>query len=516
MLAAVREVVYDWDLADDTIAWGPSAAAVLGRRDAASLATGAALAAAAESDGVEDRAALLAASGSDAGTGAPYRLRYPLRLGDGRRLAVEEVGRWFAGPDGRPALAHGVLRVEEAVGGGDPRERLIDGLRETVADAARARRPATLLVAAPDDDLEEAALDDLAARLRAVLRRRERPVRYGANLAVLLAACPPDQAGHAAARLVSAAAGGAASIAVRVGAACVPDHALDAPTLLRRAEDALTSARAEGGPLRVALHDPAAQRRIPARPRAASGLELLDALNDRRVVLARQPVVEAASRAEAFAEALVRLRRPDGVLVPAREVVPAAERAGLAPLLDARVLELAADHLAAHPAERLSINVATATLAAPDWLSTLAAHLGARPGIAPRLVLEIREEAVAGDAVPRARFEAMKALGVGLAVDGFGAGGATLDRLRGVPVDLLKIDGAFVQTLARSPDDRMLVRSLVDLAHHLGVATVAEWVEDEATAALLASFGVDYLQGEHPGPPLPLAAPAPAPRAARA
>lgn len=492
LLAGIGEAVYDWNLADDTIAWGATAEALLGAAGVAALATGAAFTEAAEGD--SDRAAGFA--GHDAGTGVAYRLRYHLRLDDGCRFAVEDTGRWFAGSDGGPALAHGVLRLEAVAACTDPRARLLDGLRDAVADAARAGRASTLLLFAPADPSEDAsddaAFDALAARVRPVLRRRERLVRCRDRWAVLLASCPAEQAEMAAGRLVAA----AAPVPIRVGAACVPDHALDAPTLLRRAEDAL----ARGDAARpVVLYDPAVL--VPAAPReAATALDLLEALNDRRVVLAHQPVVEAGSRQVVFSEALVRLARPDGILVPAREILPAAARAGLLPLLDARVLDLAADHLAARPQDRLSINLATATLAAADWLSTLAAHLGARPGIAARLVIEVAEETVAG-AVPRARLEAMKALGVGLAVDGFGAGGATLERLAGVPVDLLKIDGALVQNLGRSPDDRLVVRGLVDLAHHLGVTTVAEWVEDEPTAALLATWGVDYLQGEHIGPP---------------
>jgi EAL domain-containing protein (putative c-di-GMP-specific phosphodiesterase class I) len=74
--------------------------------------------------------------------------------------------------------------------------------------------------------------------------------------------------------------------------------------------------------------------------------------------------------------------------------------------------------------------------------------------------------------------------------------------LRSYPVDILKIDGAYVQNLARSPEDRFFVRTLLDLAHHLGIATVAEWVEDEDSARLLTQWGVDYLQGNHCGAPV--------------
>jgi EAL domain-containing protein (putative c-di-GMP-specific phosphodiesterase class I) len=189
--------------------------------------------------------------------------------------------------------------------------------------------------------------------------------------------------------------------------------------------------------------------------------------------------------------------------VRATDILPSVERAGLVPLLDSRMLELAADDLAGHPDERLSINVSPLTLSRPDWLGLLAAHLGARPGIAERVIIEITETAIIADPqAMRARLDAMKALGVAIAIDDFGAGHTSFKHLRNFPVDVLKIDGAFVQNLSRSPDDRFFVRTLIDLAHHLGITTVAEWVEDEETAQLLAGWGVDYLQGNHCGVPV--------------
>ena len=97
--------------------------------------------------------------------------------------------------------------------------------------------------------------------------------------------------------------------------------------------------------------------------------------------------------------------------------------------------------------------------------------------------------------------DAMKALGVTLAIDDFGAGHTSFKHLRNFPVDIVKIDGAFIQNLSRSTNDRFFVQTLIDLAHHLGLTTVAEWVEDEETARLLTSWGVDYLQGDHCGVP---------------
>jgi EAL domain-containing protein (putative c-di-GMP-specific phosphodiesterase class I) len=163
------------------------------------------------------------------------------------------------------------------------------------------------------------------------------------------------------------------------------------------------------------------------------------------------------------------------------------------------------------------LNVSPLTLDTAEWLPLLAAHLGARRGIAARLIVEVTETAAIRD--PRATrrsLEAMKALGVSLAIDDFGSGHTSFRHLRDFPVDFLKLDGAFIQNVAERPEDGYFVRTLIDLARHLGIETVAEWVESEKAAVLLAGWGVDYLQGDHCGPPVlaPRAAAAPAPAAA--
>ena len=87
-----------------------------------------------------------------------------------------------------------------------------------------------------------------------------------------------------------------------------------------------------------------------------------------------------------------------------------------------------------------------------------------------------------------------------VAMDDFGSGHTSFRNLRNLRFDLLKIDGAFIQNLARSEDDRFFVRTLVELAHHLAIPTVAEWVEDAESVALLKDWGVDYLQGHYFSP----------------
>ena len=89
----------------------------------------------------------------------------------------------------------------------------------------------------------------------------------------------------------------------------------------------------------------------------------------------------------------------------------------------------------------------------------------------------------------------MKDLGCRIAIDDFGAGHTSFRNLRKLGVDIVKIDGAFVQNIVKSSDDRAFVQTLIDLARRLGLKTVAEWVQDEEAAQLLAGWGCDFLQG---------------------
>jgi EAL domain-containing protein (putative c-di-GMP-specific phosphodiesterase class I) len=152
--------------------------------------------------------------------------------------------------------------------------------------------------------------------------------------------------------------------------------------------------------------------------------------------------------------------------------------------------------MSAVPALRASVNVAPASTTDPDWWSTLGALLRANPGVAERLTIEITESAAIHDVDDTRGFvRRVKDLGCTIAIDDFGSGYTSFRNLRKLGVDILKIDGAFVQHLTRAGDDRAFVQALVELARRLGLKTVAEWVQDEASAKLLAEWGCDYLQG---------------------
>jgi EAL domain-containing protein (putative c-di-GMP-specific phosphodiesterase class I)/GGDEF domain-containing protein len=509
VLTAAGATTYAWNIAADRIAWGPNAAEVLGIPHIGSVSTGEALDAAIETEtGATRLEAMGGAGGRDGGSGVPFRMRYALRVRADRLTMVEEMGRWYADARGRPVLATGMLRAAPPSGGEadltaglKARATLLARIMDDVVEAQRSRRVVTLAVgsfvnaddssARPEDSLD-ALLSEAGRRVRPIMRRRDHFAIYGPNrFALALASCPQAEADAAARRILALVRGGPsdpALPALRLGLACAPGHAVDAPELLHRAEQALgcVPAGRPGFSLYRAGAGPAARAGTPPQ-------DVIDALNGRQVHLAHEPVVEAARRQPVFIAARPRLGR--GVARgPAADLASCLEPDGLSILVDGRALELAAAHLAAEPRDRMAIAVSPGTLKDGEWLGMLAAHLGAHPGIESRLVIDVPEAAL-GDTSVRGRLDAMKALGVAVMVSGYGAGHASFKQLQGLPVDMLKIGGPAIQALSQWVEARHLVRGLIDLAHHLGTVVIAEWVDDEATARLLSGWGVDCLQG---------------------
>ena len=207
-------------------------------------------------------------------------------------------------------------------------------------------------------------------------------------------------------------------------------------------------------------------------------------------------MVEARSRQPAFYECLVRMEQADGQALLAPDIVPVAERLGLIRLVDHRVLELAVAELAASPNVRLSLNISPGTTMDPDWWTSIESLMQAYPGAGERLIVEITETVAIQDIDDvRGFVTRLKNFGSQIAIDDFGAGYTSFRNLRKLGVDIVKIDGAFVQNIARSADDRAFVHTLIDLANRLQIKTVAEWVQDEEAAVMLREWGCDYIQG---------------------
>lgn len=169
---------------------------------------------------------------------------------------------------------------------------------------------------------------------------------------------------------------------------------------------------------------------------------------------------------------------------------------GLIRLVDHRVLELAVAELAAAPNVQLSLNISPDTTMDPDWWTGIESLMQAHPGVGERLIVEITETVAIQDIDEiRGFITRLKRFGSRIAIDDFGAGYTSFRNLRKLGVDIVKIDGAFVQNIARSADDRAFVQTLIDLARRLQIKTVAEWVQDEEAAVMLREWGCDYIQG---------------------
>ena len=288
-----------------------------------------------------------------------------------------------------------------------------------------------------------------------------------------------------------------------VGIALYPEHAQSAASLLQRAKVACLAARDTLE--RIAVYSE--QHKDPQAALMLHEGRLRAAIEASTLELAFQPQVRLSDRRIVGVESL--LRWTDAVLgtVPPGKAIAVADSAGLANEITWWVLNNALRHCAEFRARGLDLRVAVNLTAhnlrerdLPDFVDRALRTWGL-PG--ERLVIEVAETAVngAGDAIAES-FARLKALGVRLAIDDFGTGYSSMNYLATMPFDEMKIDLSFVSDMARVPQHDRLVRSLIHLAHELGLVVVAEGVEDAAVAKRLAELGCDLMQGYFTSAPL--------------
>jgi diguanylate cyclase (GGDEF)-like protein/PAS domain S-box-containing protein len=229
------------------------------------------------------------------------------------------------------------------------------------------------------------------------------------------------------------------------------------------------------------------------------------ALDDDRLVLYAQPILDTRSNKILRYELLVRMLGADGVLIPPGAFLPVAERRGMISMIDRWVVREAIALLGQRVADvRLQINVSARSLSDPDFLGFIRGEFAASGASPANLVFEVTETAaIANFDDARSFLTSLSAMGCGIALDDFGAGFASFHYIKNLPFDELKIDGQFIQCLTTNADDLVLVETLVRLARGLGKRTVAEYVEDAATLRLVSAVGVDYAQGYFIGAPEP-------------
>jgi predicted signal transduction protein with EAL and GGDEF domain len=204
------------------------------------------------------------------------------------------------------------------------------------------------------------------------MRGKDSLGRYsGTKFGIVLSECTPDDMAIAADRLLAGVrdelvptAAGPVAVTVTIGGVTAPRHARSAPEVLARAKEALDAAKGKRRGSFFAYR-PNLERDALRRDNMRATDEIVAALNERRIFLAYETVVASITRLPAFYECLMRVRRTDGTLLGASEVVPVAERLGLVRLLDHRVLELVVSELASAPALQASVNVSPASTTDP-------------------------------------------------------------------------------------------------------------------------------------------------------
>jgi diguanylate cyclase (GGDEF)-like protein len=529
ILASLGQATFVWDIATDAIAWSDHVA-VFPDIPAAALASGAEFSKLIEPVRSVRSDALGHSQPKHAGNGVSYRIEYGVRTSTSAPvLWIEESGVWFAGADGRPARAQGIVRVNNErhareeqllkLSRNDPltgelnRTYLAASLAEAIEEAARLRSSFAFLLIGIDHlarindafgfDVADAVISEVARRIRTRLRGGDVLGRFSGNkFGVILKNCTVDDMNIAAERFLAGirddvvpTKSGPVSVTASIGAVSVPRYARSADEAITRAQETLEMAkRRRAGSF--SLWRPNVERDAQRRVNIRVTDEIVTALNERRIVMAFEPVVEARSRDAAFYECLIRMEQDDGQVLLAPDIVPVAEKLGLIRLVDHRVLELVVAELAASPKVHLSLNISPDTTMDPDWWASIESLMRAHPGVAERLIVEITETVAIQDIDDLRGFVTrLKNFGSRIAIDDFGAGYTSFRNLRKLGVDIVKIDGAFVQNIARSTDDRAFVQTLIDLARRLNIKTVAEWVQDDEAAGMLRDWGCDYIQG---------------------
>jgi diguanylate cyclase (GGDEF)-like protein len=351
----------------------------------------------------------------------------------------------------------------------------------------------------------------VAGRIAACTSEADLVTRWaGDEFVVVLADRTPAEAFDVAAAMVETVSrptilnGAVTRISASAGVAALGDDADPgadwAAELMRHADLAVYHAKASGAGS-VVLFD----ERLGTRIRADKQVEhdLIGALEPgaEQLYLMFQPIVDVVGGRLRGIETLVRWEHPTRGSVGPDAFVPVAERSDLIVQLDQWVLESALRQAARWPepaypgAVPISVNLSARSLRDPGLVERVLATLE-RSGVAPRrLMLEITETTLITD-IERASvvMHDLRSHGVLIAIDDFGTGFTSISQLRNLPIDELKIDKSFVEGL-HGGHDQVLVRIINDLAHHLGIPTVAEGVETAAQQDLLAQLGCDAMQG---------------------
>jgi len=538
---ASQQAAYTWNLVSDTIEWDANAAEVLKVANLDCISTGRHFSALIASEHLDRRLAAISNRFPHATwQEEPYEIQFRFQPG-GRRsstsLWLEDLGRISLDENGRPLHARGVLRVideefikqkklqyhsdHDELTGQLNRIRLTDALGAVISRSIHERKQSAFLMVSISNlsmvnetfgfDVGDEVIALVGRLMKDAIRAGDTLGRYSSNkFGIVLGDCGPVKMQIAAERLIKVVR--SASIittscpltaTVSIGGVVVPDQATTPQHAMGAALQALEGARAKRFDSFMP-YEPSPTRESLRRKSKSIADDVVSALNQNRMRLVLQPLVNAKTQVPEIYECLLRLHKEDGSIVSAGDFIPTSEQIGLSHLIDQRTLELSVDLLRSHPHLKIAMNVSGLTSVDTEWLRSLRELTDGQRDITRRMIVEITETAAIEDLEHSEHFvDSLKDMGCKVAIDDFGAGYTSFKNLKRLNVDMLKIDGAFVKNLLFDDDDQVFINTMVEIARTFKIKTVAEWVADVETARILTDAGIDYLQGYFYGQPIP-------------
>ncbi|OUS11644.1 hypothetical protein A9Q97_07140 [Rhodospirillales bacterium 47_12_T64] len=531
-LEASGDVMYEWDLATDSLMWLGRVSTLFGLDDKLVPISGEIFHNRINPEDLPSRMRNL----TDHFAGeAYYDCEYRIRDGSGNFQWVHDRGAVEVSASGSPTRLTGVLRPVtirkqaearleylanyDELSGHFNKLRLRESLDFALEQAIRYNNEGAFLAVGVDHlgmintaygfEAGDAILVEIGQRLDTSIRGADIVGRLGGDrFGVIMSVATEDEADAIADRILQAVRETPFEInneriyvTVSVGFVFFPEQTKTSFDAFAKAESALLDAKSNG-------RDCAKPYKLTTeqcenyRTSMVIGEEVKQALKEDRIALAYQPIVDAQSNELVLVEALLRMYNRDGEIVPAGMFIPVVEQLGMMRVIDRRVLELALEDLVRYPHITMALNISGLTASDRSWLRALTSRVKNRPDLAERLIVEITETAALHDLEESARFvSAVRQLGCKVAIDDFGAGYTTFRHLKTLTVDIIKIDGSFIAGILDNEENQIFVRNLLGLAKALNHTTIAEFVETAEEAEFLAKEGIDLLQGFHFGRP---------------
>jgi diguanylate cyclase (GGDEF)-like protein len=356
--------------------------------------------------------------------------------------------------------------------------------------------------------LGDRLLTQVAARITLRLRKEDMAVRLGGDEFVLLLSEIGRQSStalHNAQRIATEIQGlfkdpfqvngHTLHVTASIGIVLFPLDESGPGDLLQRADVAMYRAKEEGRD-RFRFFQPAMQEALDHRLQTEKGLRR--ALEQGQLTLHYQPQVDSRGHMIG-AEALVRWQDPERGTISPVEFIGIAEETGLIYQLGDQVLCMACEHileLSRSTPLAISVNISPKQFHEPGFVERVK-EIIRQYGIDPRLLhLEITESTVMDDIDQTIeRMESIRSLGVSFAIDDFGTGQSSLAHLKRLPIETLKIDRSFVDDIAQASNDAILVETIIIMARHMGLETIAEGVETHEALTFLKQKGCNHFQG---------------------